>query len=220
MAEKYGTIPKRFTKEWWSYFWEYYKIHTIVTIVLVAALSVTVYEKVTAPKYDLTLGYVGSQTIDIEKEDEIIKAFTDLTPDVNGNGESLLDLYNLSFSLDNQMDEFTMAMHNKMQLAIAVEEIYVYIIDEAHLMGYAGTKIEDCPFVELSTWLKRDLKYNRYSVEGKEIAISLAGNRYLETLGINSEDKYLCMRYYPRDDQKEQLEGYKAAIELANNILE
>lgn len=219
MAEKYGTIPKRFTKEWWSYFWEYYKIHTIVTIAIVIALSVTVYEKVTAPKYDLTIAYVDSQAIDIEKEENAIKTFSALTPDVNENGESLLDIYSLCFSLDNQMDEYTMAMHNKMQLTIAAEEIYLYIIDEAHLIGYAGTKIEDCPFEELSTWLKGDLKYKRYSVEGEDVAISLAGNSYLEKLGIDSENKYLCMRYYPRKDQNDQLKGYKGAIELANNIL-
>ena len=24
MAEKYGDMPKRFTKKWWEYFWDYY----------------------------------------------------------------------------------------------------------------------------------------------------------------------------------------------------
>ena len=40
MAEKYGVKPKIFTKEWWPYFWKYYKWHTIA-ILFVGGLAIT-----------------------------------------------------------------------------------------------------------------------------------------------------------------------------------
>ena len=44
MAEKYGTIPKRFTPEWWEYFWMYYKVHTIAITLVILAVAITVYQ--------------------------------------------------------------------------------------------------------------------------------------------------------------------------------
>ena len=38
MAEKYGTVPKKFTSAWWEYFWDYYKWHTIATVFVAGIL--------------------------------------------------------------------------------------------------------------------------------------------------------------------------------------
>lgn len=220
MAEKYGTIPPKFTKEWWKYFWDYYKVHTIVTLILAAAVAATVYSKATEPKYDLTLCYAGESIFDEQTEEEIRKDAGKITPDVNENGESLCDFYQMNFSLDNPDDEFTRAMHTKMQLSLAGDEIYIYILDKDLLEIYAANELKECPFAPLKIWLENDYKFSRYSVEGEDIAISLAGNQFLEKNGIDSADKYLVMRYYPREDQKKkQLAGYEAAIKLANSII-
>ena len=219
MAEKYGTIPPKFTKEWWNYFWDYYKVHTIVTIIVIAVIASTIYGKVTAPKYDLTICYVGNSIIDEQVEEEIRNHASKITPDVDENGESLCDFYQISFSLENPNDDFTKAMNTKMQLSLAGDETYIYILDKSHLEFYATNDLKHCPFEPLENWLKRDYKFSRYSVEGKDVAISLSGNQFLEKHGINSSDKYLVMRYYPREDQKKQLDGYKAAIKLANSLI-
>ncbi len=219
MAEKYGTIPPKFTKEWWKYFWDYYKVHTIVTLVIIIAVASTIYGKVTAPKYDLAFCYVGSSIIDEQIEEEIRNGASKITPDVNENGESLCDFYQISFSFDNPNDDFTKAMNTKMQLSLAGDEIYLYILDKSHLEFYATNELKHCPFEPLENWLESDYKFSRYSVEGKDVAISLEGNQFLEKHGINSSDKYLAMRYYPRADQKKQLGGYKAAIKLANSLI-
>ncbi len=219
MAEKYGTIPKKFTKDWWKYFWDYYKVHTIVALILIIAIASTIYSKVTAPKYDLTLCYVGSSVIEVQMEEEIKKEAGKITPDVNNNGESLCDFYQMSFSLDNPDDEYTRVMHTKMQLSLAGDEIYLYIIDKPLLEFYAAENLKECPFEPLENWIEKDYKFSRYSVEGKDVAISLEGNQFLEKHGIDSSDKYLVMRYYPRADQKKQLDGYKASIKLANSLI-
>ena len=79
MAEKYGTIPPKFTREWWKYFWDYYKVHTIVTVILVAAVALTVYSKATAPKYDLTLCYAGASVLNEQTEEAIRKEASKIT---------------------------------------------------------------------------------------------------------------------------------------------
>ena len=50
MAEKYGVVPKRFTREWWDYFWMYYKWHTIAIAFVIIAVTVTIVQKINAPK--------------------------------------------------------------------------------------------------------------------------------------------------------------------------
>ncbi|MBR1969771.1 MAG: hypothetical protein IKA17_05405 [Clostridia bacterium] len=225
MAEKYGTIPPKFTKKWWNYFWEYYKIHTIVVLVIIVAVASTIYSKVNEPKYDLTICYAGASIFDEQTEENIRKEASKITPDVNENGESLCDFYQMSFSIEDKSgdvmmdEEYTRAMHTKMQLSLAGDEIYIYILDKSHLEFYATEKMDHCPFAPLKNWLEKDYKFSRYSVEGEDIAISLEGNQFLKKNGIDSTDKYLVMRYYPRKDQKKQLEGYKAAVKLANEIL-
>ena len=57
--EKYGEIPKRFTKKWWEYFWDYYKIHTIATIAIVVAVASTISQCVNKIDYDLSLVTTG-----------------------------------------------------------------------------------------------------------------------------------------------------------------
>ena len=219
MAEKYGTIPKRFTKKWWGYFWDYYKFHTIVITLIIIAVTYTVYTKVTEPKYDLTINYVGNDVIVQENLEKIEEEISAITTDVNKNGQSLADVRDLIFPVENTADSYANAMHTKVQLSIAADEIYLYITDKSHLTVYATDTIENCPFAPVSQWLEGDLKLSRYSVGGEDVAVSLAGNKFFESLGINTDEKYLCMRYYPRENQKKQLEGYKASVELANKIL-
>lgn len=75
MAEKYGTIPKRFTKDWWSYFWDYYKVHTLVTVGIIAAIIITIIQVRSTPKYDLYVTYVGDMYLTDEKQAAFRKAF-------------------------------------------------------------------------------------------------------------------------------------------------
>ena len=56
--EKYGTVPKRFTKAWWEYFWEYYKLHVIVSVVVISMIGISAHQLLTNPKYDVTVTYV------------------------------------------------------------------------------------------------------------------------------------------------------------------
>ena len=58
--ERYGTIPKRFTKEWWDYFWYYYKWRVIFILVAVIFLAITCTQCAMRIDYDMKISYVGS----------------------------------------------------------------------------------------------------------------------------------------------------------------
>ena len=71
MAEKYGVKPKIFTKEWWPYFWMYYKWHTIA-ILFVGVLAITwIVQCSRNVEPDLGIVCCGSMLYESEKWDNV-----------------------------------------------------------------------------------------------------------------------------------------------------
>ena len=57
--EKYGTIPPKFTKEWWEYFWDYYKVHTICTVAAIVIIVSTIVQCANSPEYEVEFRLFG-----------------------------------------------------------------------------------------------------------------------------------------------------------------
>lgn len=221
MAEKYGTVPKKFTQDWWEYFWMYYKWHTIAVVFIVLLIAITVYQNITAPKYDLTLTYAGELVFSDEFSESLEKNLSPLCKDIDENGESSLMFSQLNISLDSGDPEYTMAMSTKLQLSLSEDETYIYILDKDIAEVYVGEDEQDCVFAPVDNWLKTDLKDDTafFSAHGKNYGIPIELCSAFNEINSDISDKYLFIRYYPRKDQKKQLEGYKAAIDLANEML-
>ena len=223
MAEKYGTVPKKFTREWWEYFWMYYKWHTIAAFFILLLIAITIYQNITAPKYDLTLTYAGEQMFSDEFCLKVEETLSPLCKDVDGNGKGSLMFTNLNLSLDSSDPEYTLAMSTKLQLSLSEDEVYIYILDRDIAQVYAGEDADNCVFAPLDDWLKTDLDDDTalFSAHGKNYGISAAQCSIFDELNTDMSDKYLFIRYYPRkDQQKKQLKGYMAAIELANTMIQ
>ncbi len=222
MAEKYGTVPPKFTKAWWEYFWMYYKWPTIIISFIIIAIGTTVYQKITAPKYDVTLMYAGKN---IYTEEEVLKIEETLSPlctDADENGESALLFSQLNIDLENQSGgEYLMAMVTKLQLSLAEGDVYLYIMDKDTAQYCMGDDTENAIFAPLSDWLTADLAdMETYSIKDIDYGIKLDDCAFFSENGIDFKDQYLLIRYYPRKDQIErQLAGYEASIKLANQIL-
>ena len=88
MAEVYGEKPKKFTREWWPYFWMYYRWHTIIVVVAIIGIAIGVYQKATEVKYDLDIVY-RSQSLYIGEngEKELIDTLVPFMEDATGDGE-------------------------------------------------------------------------------------------------------------------------------------
>lgn len=221
MAEKYGVVPKRFTREWWDYFWMYYKWHTIAVVFIVIAVTVTVVQKINAPKYDLTLTYAGTGYISEQSSDKLQKSLSPLCDDVDGNGKKQLSFLQINLSKDSKDAQYNMAMSMKLQLSLSEDETYIFIMDENLVKTYSGDDEQSGVFAPVKDWLKADVAEDKlYAANsGEYVAVKLDGNKYLENAGIDTNGKYLVMRFYPREDQEKQVNGYKAAAKLANKIL-
>lgn len=222
MAEKYGTVPPKFTKSWWEYFWMYYKWHTIITLFVIFAVGITIYQNVTAPKYDITLMYAGSNMYSEEASLKIEDALSPICADVDENGENSLLFSQLNIDLANQSDgEYLMAMVTKLQLSLAEDDVYLYIMDKATAQYCLGDDTESAIFAPLSDWVTADIgDAEKFSAGGIDFGIKLDNCAFFGENDIDFKDHYLFLRYYPRKDQLDrQLAGYNASIELANQIL-
>ena len=220
MAEKYGTIPKKFTKEWWDYFWTYYKWHTIIIAFIICAIAGTVYSKMTAEKFDITLTYAGSGSVSQEASENIEEMLSPLCTDVDKNGKPNLFFQQLNLGNGDTDPEYAMAMSMKLQMTFGEDETYLYILDEDVADAYAGDSADGCVFAPVSDWLTEDSdNLSFFSAHGKNYGIKLSDCKLFKEAGVDFSERYLFIRYYPRKDQiKKQLDGYKAAIELANKI--
>ena len=221
MAEKYGTVPPKFTKAWWEYFWMYYKWHTIITVFVILAVVVTIYGKVTAEKFDLTLTYAGDYSYSDEGTEKIEEILSPLCEDIDENGEKNLYFSQLNFGGANSDPEYMMAMSTKLQMSFAEDETYIFIVSKEIADAYSGEKADECVFAPLDSWLKEDIPDDLiYSAHGKGYGINVSDLKLFKDEGIEFPDHYLFIRYYPRKDQiKKQLKGYEGAIKLANEIL-
>lgn len=222
MAEKYGTIPKKFTKAWWEYFWMYYKWHTISIFFAVVVIGFSVYSSMTAEKYDLTLTYSGEAHYSDETIQKFEEMLSPLCEDINENGESSIFFSQLDIDFDSQDYEFLTAMLTKLDLAFGEDETYLFILNKEIAERYKGESSDETAYAPLSDWLTVDISdMNTYSAHGEEYGVDISNLKIFKDLGIDMTDHYLFMRYHPRKDQeKKHLKGYNAAVNLANKMLE
>lgn len=221
MAEKYGIIPKKFTKEWWSYFWTYYKWHVIIPFVIILMIFSTIYSKINAEKFDITLTYAGKMNYTQEMMEKLEKELSPLCSDVDGNEKKSLLFNQLNLS-DNIKDvEYTMAMNTKLQFAFSEDDTYIFILDEETARRYQGEAKVECVFAPLNDWLAADVSVtNVFTAHGEKYGVDISDCELFKSLSMDVTGHYLFIRYYPRKDQIEkQLPGYEASIDLANKIL-
>ena len=221
VAEKYGTIPQKFTRDWWGYFWLYYKWHTISIIFAIAIIGSCVYSSITAEKFDLTLTYAGETHYTDEATEKIESTLSPLCEDIDGNGEASLYFSQLNIDLNSSDTKYLMAMLTKLDFAIGEGETYLFILNKESADRYKDESSGQSAFAPLSDWVTADISgLDTYSVNEVDYGVDISNAKIFKDMGLDVSDLYLFMRYYPRKDQVEkQLKGYNASINLANKIL-
>ena len=222
MAEKYGTIPKKFTREWWEYFWMYYKTYVIVAVLVIITGTVTAHQILTAPKYDITVTYAGFGSFTEKMSDEVVSTLSPMCKDVDGNGEKSLNFTQINLNTDDEA--YNASMSSKLFLSLSEEDVYIYIMDAKTADMYIPAASES-NFVPVSDWYKGDIsEKGKYEKDGLAFGVELtdcaAFKEIARKTNADFAGNYLFVRYYPREDQiEEQLEGYNAAKELAAKIV-
>lgn len=176
--EVYGTKPKRFTKEWWEYFWDYYKIHTIATAIIIIFIGITISECAHRINYDLQIDYISENQI----SDKAVNALTSLIEenidDITENGKP--EAYVTYLDMGEHGDpQYTQAMFAKYSVEMGYTESFVFLVSKK----YADQLSEEGIFEEASTWTSIP-SYNGYCV-------SLEDCEILKEIGIDTSDLYV-----------------------------
>ncbi len=221
MAEKYGTVPPRFTKAWWEYFWMYYKGYVIAFAIAIILVTVTVYQTVTKPQYDTTIMYAGTYAFSDDMRSDIEKSISPLCEDVDENGEKAAQFLEINFSSDDL--EYNSAMSQKLFLTLAADEVYIYLMDPETASIHLEDNPEESAFITLSEWSVKDFPEDKiFSHNGTEYAVAIdeieVFKNISETYKLDLSNTYLFVRYPPRGDQEGQIPGYKAALKTVERL--
>ena len=220
MAEKYGEVPKLFTKKWWEYFWDYYKIHTIVVLFVALMAGVTIYQYVTAPKYDFNVAYAGAYDLIDENAELLRQKMSEFVTDSDGDGKDGVAFNRIAFIEGMEDPQVEYATTMRMQLEITDENSILFIFDDTKSKYYVESSEMEGAFLEVGQWIDGDISEDRlYMTDGKAYAVSLKGSKIFEECGINSENLYVAVRDHIGDTDDELKEKIANAKNIANAIV-
>ena len=221
MAEKYGTVPKTFTKDWWNWYWMYYKGITIGVIFALILVVTTVYSSLTAEKFDVTLTYAGRLYYTDAFREKMEEVLSPLCEDLDGNGEKNLYFSHIDINPDSKDVEYIQANSLKLNMAIGEEASYIFFLDKTVADIYKGENSDDIAYAPLEDWVDGDISgFETYDAHGKAYGIDISNLKFFKDAELDTTGLYMFVRYYPRKDQlKDHLKGYESSIRLANKIL-
>lgn len=222
--EKYGEIPKRFTKKWWEYFWDYYKIHTIAAVVAVVAIASTISQCANKVNYDLSLVTAGLPLLSEERDMALCAEIAEFADDVDGKDGTNVFITQIPMGVEGQDPEYETTLMQSFMIELGFGEGYIYFFSEECADSYLNRDDVADSFMPVSDWGvtgidaegKRILLYM-----GEPFALSMEGNALLEEAGVDTSDCYMMMRYprYNEKDDEQALKKFENAKKAAQAIL-
>lgn len=213
MAEKFEK-PKRFTKKWWEYFWEYYKWYVIVGAFIIISVAVTVFQVSNQPDYIFNITYAGEGYI----PEEISKPLMDeLAEGISTEEDEGILFTQLNFDYSQNADaQLTSAMEQKLQLEFVTDETMLFLFDKAKLEQMMNSESFENVWVPVSDWAENipsdELISNEYGV-------CLKNSEILQKHGIKGENIYVAVRNCYNTDDEDALKRHSYSIEAANRLL-
>ncbi len=207
--EVYGVKPKRFTKEWWGYFWDYYKWHTISVLGIALVVGYSCVQCATATKYDLQVDYVSEHGI-LEQQQtalaELIKANIDEIHN-NDSIDAFVLALNGTPTRDPQADQ---AIQAKIMLEQSFSESFAFIMSKQYVDYYSQAEM----FEKNALWA------GDKAAEG--YAVSLENCTQLKEIGINTDDCYIAVRKLRKDEADDEIKIAEQAnaIKLAQYLIQ
>lgn len=212
MAEVYGEKPKKFTKEWWPYFWLYYKWHTVAVLFVMMLVAIGISDCARKEKYDLRLTYLGRTYYDIQLWDETEKLLEEDIKDADGNGEKNIGMTDLVIAEGNEYGEQNYASYLKHDISFSEDLSYVYIYDSKELERALTDGVAAGCYAKASDWLNTDVPDDKLIyTDGTAYAVSLRDSKVLKKAGVNCEELYVLLR----TDAPAQ----ENAVIIANNLI-
>lgn len=109
-----------------KYFWDYYKVHTLIALVVAVLIAITVYQVVNTEKYDLEISYYGKTYITDEMKNEIEDKLEQYIEDLDGDGKKEVNLI-----VNNSLSEAEYAANEQIKFIseVSAASYSAYILD-------------------------------------------------------------------------------------------
>ncbi len=212
MAEQF-TLPKIFSKEWFSYVWDYYKYHILVGIVVIILAVITMVEIATTVKFDANINFVSTSVITQENANKITDACEMEGMDIDENDEVNISFSQLNFTEENLRDpSLYSTMMNKLMANFANEEEYLYIMDGKTMNDVISMESTEGLFVPVKVWATTNDTENVYGA-------SLKNSSILRENGIDSSDMFIMIRECYNDNDEELKVKQENAIKIAKFLV-
>lgn len=219
MAEKYGEVPPRFTKEWREYFWYYYKWHTIITVIAVIIAAVTIVQCVNRPKYDMSMIYAGHMNYSEEETEKLREIISEYITDIDGNGENSIYFQTLMFSDSAGNEEYDYAIQSKLDLTFMDDCTFIYFMDEIEAMLYIQRDSIDETFENTDIYAENTGTEILRAEDGTGYAVSLKDSDILKENNIYCDDLYLLIRTNFDNDEK-NIQSHEDALNIAKMLIQ
>ena len=219
MAEVYGVKPKMFTKEWWPYFWMYYKWHTVIAVIAIFGIAMGIYQKATEVKYDLNLTYMAQNIVIGENgEQELTKALEPKMSDANGDGEVHLYIDQINITGDEAQIYLDMDLRTKHDMEFGNEFSYLFVYDAKEFQFIDNSGNLDEAYIDISEWAGDIGEKAVLSGDGGTYGVSLKDSKIMKQCGIDSDDLYVFIKNDSIDKEKNKIAEENAII-LAKELI-
>ncbi len=220
MAEVYGERPKMFTREWWSWFWMYYKWHTIIVIFVLFSVVLFAYQKSNEIKYDHNLTYrIQAMYIGEHGQNEIRKALEPKLQDANGDGEVHLFINGITISGHPAEAGLDVDLRTKHDLEFVNPYSYLYIYDTAEFDVITKTYDVAEIYLPVDEWAE-ELNAQAVTIGNGGIAygVSLKDSKIMADCRMDSDDMFVFVKNDSIMKEKNEI-SRKNAIILANELI-
>lgn len=131
IREQQAKLKGKPFKEKWDYFWNYYKVHTIVTILIIVAVSNLIYTIVTQKDVVMSVAFVNTYLKE-EIDSEQMAADYGLYAGIDTNTSTAELSTNMVISYEG-MDEMSYTNSQKLVAMTAAQSIDIIVADDNYL---------------------------------------------------------------------------------------
>lgn len=219
--EKYGKVPPRFTKDWWEWFFEYYRVHIIAAAFAAFLVGVTVFQFTTRINYDVTVTYICETMPDETAQKKVADKLAEAVFDVNENGKTEVLFQAMLSSRDGvQNAEYTAAGETKKMLELQAGETFLFAACGSQVKSWENNGLLEGIFSPADSWLSEEDKTlsRAEGVSGKYFVKLPEDNLIKEFFGDN-EDIYVAIREIRDKEDKQKAEKMRDAGVMAAQYL-
>lgn len=221
--EKYGTVPPRFSVQWWEHYLYYYKFHIAVVLFFIFMFGSIIYSNVTRKHYDLHISYIGFGELEETHKQKLSAYLEPVIDEITDN--DIKEIEYVFYPVQNVMqDDMVSDAEYAYQMKFVAElqggDCDIYIMSETNTEELAGFGENFINAKELAgdAFPAEKIKCDS---EGYPFAVSLSGNEKLSDFGINHEKLYICVRklYETNAEDEDRINMHKNSINAAKQLI-